>query len=70
MEAIRRSDGMTIAEQTARLDGFLERGRHALNPQLVHFLTNRSYAKALQYLSGDLNIPAGVCGGLKGRPSP
>ena len=33
-----------------RLDGFLERGRSTLHPQLVHFLQNRSYAKAVMFL--------------------
>ena len=51
-----------------RLDDLLARGRKTLHPQLVHFLGNRSYAKALMYLQGDANIPAGVCGGRAGRP--
>jgi hypothetical protein len=51
----------------ARLDEFLERGRGGLHPQLVHFLENRSYAKALMFLGGETNIPVGACGGRAGK---
>jgi hypothetical protein len=50
-----------------RLDGFLEAGRGSLHPQLVHFLQNRSYAKALMFLGGEKDIPVGACGGRAGR---
>lgn len=63
LAGIKRSDGQMIATEMARLDDFLERGRAALNPQLAHFLENRSYAKALMFLGGDTDIPAGRCGG-------
>ena len=63
LSAIKNSDGRTIAAETARLDEFLERGRAGLHPQLVHFLQNRSYAKAAMFLGGDTDIPVGVCGG-------
>ena len=67
LEAIKRSDGPTIAQEMARLDTFLEQGRLTLHPQLVHFMENRSYAKALMFLGGETNIPVGVCGGKAGR---
>lgn len=67
LNAIKVADGQTIAEEMARLDEFLERGRAGLHPQLVHFLENRSYAKALMFLGGDTNIPVGVCGGRAGK---
>ena len=63
LAAIEASDGKTIAGEMARLDDFLERGRAGLHPQLTHFLERRSYAKALQFLGGDSDIPAGSCGG-------
>ena len=66
--AIKNADGQLIAKDMERLDDLLARGRKTLHPQLVHFLGNRSYAKALMYLQGDANIPAGVCGGRAGRP--
>jgi uncharacterized protein YbgA (DUF1722 family) len=63
LTAIKRSDGPVIATEMARLDDFLERGRAGLHPQLTHFLERRSYAKALMFLGGDTEIPAGACGG-------
>ncbi|HEX2101496.1 MAG TPA: hypothetical protein VHF69_12570 [Candidatus Synoicihabitans sp.] len=63
MVAIGQSDGPVIAHEMARLDDFARQARPALHPQLVHFLERRSYAKALQFLGGDTDIPAGACGG-------
>ncbi|MFI5337502.1 MAG: hypothetical protein ACHQ5A_12000 [Opitutales bacterium] len=63
LDAIKRADGQTLASEMARLDAILERGRLALHPQLVHFLGNRSYAKALMFLGGESDIPAGAGGG-------
>jgi hypothetical protein len=51
----------------AELDGCLEQERTTLHPQLVHFLENRSYAKALMFLGGETDIPVGVCGGGRAR---
>ena len=69
LSAIKATDGQTIATEMARLDDFLERGRAGLHPQLVHFLENRSYAKALMFLGGESDIPVGVCGGRAARKS-
>ena len=66
LDAIKAADGQTIADEMARLDEHLSRGRAGLHPQLVHFLENRSYAKALMFLGGETNIPVGVCGGRAG----
>ena len=63
MMAIERGDGAVIAGETARLDEALATGRGELPPRLVHFLQNRSYAKALMFLEGEGNIPVGICGG-------
>ncbi len=70
MAGIKVSDGQVIADEMLRLDDFLERGRPGLHPQLVHFLQNRSYAKALMFLGGETNIPVGACGGRAGAPKP
>ena len=67
MAAIKTGDGRVISDEMARLDGLLTRGRETLAPQLVHFLENRSYAKALMFLGGESDIPVGVCGGKAGR---
>jgi hypothetical protein len=65
LAGIKRSDGAVIAAEMARLDDFLARGRAAggLHPQLEHFLEKRSYAKALMFLGGEMDIPVGACGG-------
>ena len=67
LDAIKRSDGQVVAQEMARLDSLLEQGRLALHPQLVHFMENRSYAKALMFLGGESDIPVDVCGGRAGR---
>ena len=69
LAGIIQSDGAVIAREMANLDAFLEQGRMQLNPQLVHFLGNRSYAKALMYLGGESDIPVGICGGNAKRPA-
>jgi hypothetical protein len=63
LAGIKASDGQTIASEMARLDNYVTQGRAGLHPQLVHFLENRSYAKALMFLGGETNIPVGACGG-------
>ena len=67
LSAIKRGDGQTVADEMTRLDDYLERARPGLHPQLVHFLENRSYAKALMFLGGETDIPVGVCGGRAGK---
>lgn len=67
LAAIKAADGQTIADEMARLDDALARGRGGLHPQLVHFLENRSYAKALLFLGGQSDIPVGGCGGRAGK---
>ena len=67
LAGIKAADGKAIAEEMAKLDGWLEAGRDRLHPQLAHFLQNRSYAKAAQFLGGAQDIPVGVCGGRAGR---
>jgi hypothetical protein len=69
LAAIKAANGKIIADEMARLDDFLERGRVSLHPQLVHFLEKRSYAKAVMFLGGESDIPVGICGGRAGRTS-
>jgi hypothetical protein len=63
LAGIKAADGQVVAAEMARLDEWVTRGRAGLHPQLVHFLENRSYAKALMFLGGETDIPAGACGG-------
>jgi hypothetical protein len=69
LAAIKATDGQTVADEMTKLDDYLERGRAGLHPQLVHFLENRSYAKALMFLGGETDIPVGACGGRAGKPT-
>jgi hypothetical protein len=63
LDGIKRADGTVIAAEMVRLDDLLAQGRAKLHPQLVHFLEKRSYAKAVMFLGGETDIPAGACGG-------
>lgn len=63
LDGIKRADGQAVASRMSQLDGYLEEGRGSLDPQLVHFLERRSYPKALMFLGGAPDIPAGSCGG-------
>ena len=65
MDGIKRADGDVIASRMADLDRDLAEGRGSLHPQLVHFLERRSYPKALMFLGGESDIPAGSCGGRR-----
>jgi len=67
LAAIKAADGQKVGTEMAKLDGFLAQGRETLHPQLVHFLQNRSYAKAVMFLGGETDIPVGACGGRAGR---
>lgn len=67
LDAIEARDGVRVAGAMERVEDLLARGRGSLHPQLVHFLQNRSYAKALMFLGGKSDIPVGVCGGRAGR---
>ncbi len=70
LAAIKAANGDIIAVEMERLDAFLAHGRGTLHPQLVHFLENRSYAKAVMFLGGESDIPVGICGGRAGRAKP
>jgi hypothetical protein len=63
LDAIKSADGDAVTVQMTKLDGYLDEGRGKLHPQLVHFLERRSYNKALLFLGGASDIPAGSCGG-------
>ncbi len=67
LAGIKSADGRVIAAEMAKLDDTLARGRLGLHPQLVHFLEQRSYVKALMFLGGETDIPVGICGGRAKR---
>ncbi len=66
---IKSSDGVVISAALNDIETLLAVHQAALHPQLVHFLTGRSYAKALAYLGGGNELtskpasPPGGCGG-------
>jgi hypothetical protein len=68
LDGIKNANGSVVANQMAKLDEFAALGRLTLHPQLLHFLERRSYAKAAMFLGGELDIPAGACGGRAARP--
>ena len=68
LAGIKAADGQVIADSMARLDEFLAQGRAGLHPQLVHFLENRSYAKALMFLGGETLLRQGVAGQATNPP--
>lgn len=70
MDGIKTADGSAIVAATIRLDELVALNRGHLHAQLVHFLERRSYDKALQFLSGATDIPAGICGGGKVKNAP
>ena len=67
LAGINARDNQVVTMEMARVDDLLGRFRATLHPQLVHFLQNRSYAKAVMFLGGETNIPVGACGGRAGR---
>jgi hypothetical protein len=69
MTAIKEGDGPGISAAMGEVEAVLAANRAELHPQLVHFLEQRSYAKALLFLGGAEDIPVGRCGGRAGRES-
>lgn len=61
--AIAAGDGAGVSSSLASLDLALETRRRELDPQLKHYLRNRSYEKALMFLNQQPDIPKGRCGG-------
>ena len=70
MDAIKAANGTAVLAAMTELDKMAAAHQASLHPQLVHFLERRSYDKALQFLSGVDDIPAGICGGGKVRNRP
>lgn len=64
-DAIAQADATQIKQSMAFVDGALVENRSELDPQLKHYLKNRSYMKALAFLQDEKDIPKGRCGGRK-----
>ena len=50
--AIERSEGQDISDSLSTIDGILRSRKNELDVLLVHYLSRRSYEKALRYLEG------------------
>ncbi len=61
-QGIANADAALISESVKRLDALLSANKSSLDPQLVHYLSRRSYEKALMHLNAAGNIPKGICG--------
>jgi hypothetical protein len=68
-DGINNSDGPAITAALDRIEVLQNEHGPALHPQLQHFLSGRSYAKALAWLGGADELkakpasPPGGCGG-------
>jgi hypothetical protein len=66
---IKNSDGPGVSDALNELESLQAVHGGELSPQLAHFLSGRSYAKALAYLGGGDELtskpasPPGGCGG-------
>lgn len=58
---ISSSDSQSIAKSLATLDGALAERVDGMDAQLKHYLTRRSYGKALDYIRGEPGIAPGNC---------
>lgn len=58
---MKSADTPRMLRSMEELDGLLASHRAELDGRLVHFLERRSYAKALDYVGGASDIPAGTC---------
>ena len=68
LAGIKAADGQVVVAEMTRLDEALARGRGTLHPQLVHFLENRSYAKAVMFLGGETLLRQGFAGQATNPP--
>ena len=50
--AIERSESQDISDSLSTIDGILRSRKNELDVLLVHYLSRRSYEKALRYLEG------------------
>jgi hypothetical protein len=61
VESMSTANGAAMIAGMERLDRFVSADGASLPPRLMHFLENRSYAKALDFLGGSGEVPRGSC---------
>ena len=64
-ESISSANANGITSALKALDETTQAHRSELDSQLLHYLERRSYQKALAHLSGESDIPKGICQGRK-----
>lgn len=60
-EGMKEPDTSRMLSSMERLDALREEAEGRVHPRLIHFLEQRSYMKALQFLSVDEDAAAGGC---------
>lgn len=58
---MKAADTPKMLRSMEQLDGLVAAHKQELDPRLAHFLERRSYAKALDFLGGDADVPKGTC---------
>ncbi len=58
---MKAADTQRMLRSMEQLDGLIAAHKAELDPRLAHFVERRSYAKALEYLGGASDVPAGTC---------
>ena len=56
LDGIKQSDTRKVSDGMVKIETCLQSARTRLNPQLIHFLERRSYAKALQFLEEEKGV--------------
>lgn len=67
-KAISEANSEIVKSSLVEIERIRVDERKELHAQLKHYLKNRSYQKALMFLNGEADIPAGRCGGGKSSP--
>lgn len=62
------ADTARMLKSMEQLDQLAAANREGLDPRLAHFLERRSYAKALDFLGGAAEVPAGTCAPQRAHP--
>ena len=57
-ESITKADGAALSAALNEVETLFEASRATLDPQLIHFLEGRSYAKALAWLGAGEQLAA------------
>lgn len=62
-EAIRSTNSEQVLSAIREIDIAKVEEKKSMDAQLRHYVSNRSYEKALMYIRGEKDIEKGLCGG-------